>query len=384
MVIYSTPVSYASVHDDLIYTVYDPHSTDPINYPNYKYIGDVYVGSVMVARIKKVQDPTTDVGIFNIGQIVRNYLSLQFNPTANVLIAQQIGDGSFRVQVTMKFGEEYLYTSYYNLLSDSPRIFFNNYNGRLVGALTSLLSKTDKLASDCSLSGQTSLSNNYSFIPYFPTTTSPVSALVTPTGGGSAFTSVFTPANALDLQVLNISPGALNAVHAGAITATTTSYTVAIGAQVYYMKVICEPIYESFTIHFLNKYSGFETKIFNKVSRRTIDITKKDFGKLPYTVDSGGQVSYRNSNGVYNESRSVYASQYVEKLALNSDFITDAEYKWLEDLVLSPMVYIEDSGYFFPCLITDTTYELKKNVNDDLTNLAISIEYGRTLNAQFR
>jgi hypothetical protein len=383
MVIYSTPVTYASVHDDLIYTVYDPHSTGPANYPDYKYIGDVYIGGVMVARIKRVQDPTTGIGIFNIGQIVRNYLSLQFNPTAGQLIAQQFGDGSFNVDVVMKFGEEYLYTSYYNLLADSSRKFYNNYNGRLVGVLSSLTAKVDKLASDAPLSRQTTLSSNYTFIPYFPITTGPVSVIITP-NVGSGFTTSFTPSHAFDLQLLNISPGALNAVHAGTINASTTFYTVSIGSQVYYMKLICEPIYPSYTIHFLNKYSGFETKIFNKVSRETIAITKKDFGKLNYNVDGSGNVSYKNANGVYNESRSVYASQFVEKLALNSDFITDLEYVWLEQLVLSPMVYIEDSGYFFPCQITDTNYELKQNRNDDLTNLTINIEYGRTNNAQFR
>jgi hypothetical protein len=56
----------------------------------------------------------------------------------------------------------------------------------------------------------------------------------------------------------------------------------------------------------------------------------------------------------------------------------------LADLILSPMVFIEDGGYFFPCVITDTNYEVKKFINDDLTNLTISVEFGKQLNAQFR
>lgn len=137
-------------------------------------------------------------------------------------------------------------------------------------------------------------------------------------------------------------------------------------------------------IHFLNQYGGFESRIFSKVSRKTYDITRADFGKLPYTVDGSGAVSYKSDNNVYNENRSTYSVQFNEKLQLNSDLLTDAEYTWLSDLVLSPMIYIEDGGYFFPCVITDTSYEPKRVANDDLTNLTINIEYGTLLNAQYR
>lgn len=146
----------------------------------------------------------------------------------------------------------------------------------------------------------------------------------------------------------------------------------------------CECVYEVFTIHFLNKYGGFESKSFDKVSRKTVSIERKDFGKLPYSVDLSGVVSYSNTNKVYNESRSVYSSQYKEKLVLNSDLLTDAEYTWLQELVLSPLVYVEDNGYFFPVVITDNNYEQKKYVNDELTNLVLTVEFGEQLNTQYR
>lgn len=384
MTILATPAAYSSLQDDLIFTVWDVHATDSSTYPNYKYVADVYIGATQVARIKKVQDPATGIGIFNIGQIVRNYLATSFNPTANLLVAQQLGDAVFNLTVTLKFGEEYAYTVYSNLVTDSARIFFNNYNSRRVGVTSSLIAKANKLASDSPLIGQVLQSAAYYFVPYFATTTTPVAVVFTPIGGGSAFSTTIIPAVAYNNLILNISPQALNAAHAGAVNNSTTSYTVQVGSQTYTINVICEAVYSVYTIHFLNKYGGFESKIFSKVSRKTLDITRKDFGKLPYTVDSSGIVSYKNANGVYNESRSVYSSQFVEKLVLNSDLLTDAEYTWLADLILSPLVYIEDSGYFFPCLITDNNYEPKKNINDDLTNLTINIEYGITQNAQFR
>lgn len=381
----AVPPAYSSIQDDLIYTVAFPeHTSDSVTYPNYKFIGDVYIGAVLVARIKKVQDPVTSIGIFNIGQIVRNYVSAIFDPTAGVLVAQEMGGGQFNITVTMKFGEEYGFDAFLNQVVDSPRVFFNNYNGRLVGVSSSLQTRLNTIAGNGPMVRQTFLTSAYNFLNYFATTTDVLFYTVTPTGGGIAFTNTFTPSAAFNMMVLNFSPVALNAVHPGAITSATTSYRVTIGANVHTYKVICEAMYQPYMIHFLNQYGGFDSKIFSKVSRRSFDITKTDFGKLPYTVDSAGAVNYYSLNGVYNESASVYSSQYIEKLTLNSDLLTDAEYVWLADLLLSPMIYIEDGGYFFPIQITDTSYEPKKAVNDDLTNLTINIEYGKQLNAQYR
>lgn len=381
----AVPPAYSSIQDDLIYTVAFPeHTSDSVTYPNYKFIGDVYVGATLVARIKKVQDPITAIGIFNVGQIVRNYVNALFDPMGGSLVAQELGDGQFNITVTMHFGEEYGFNAFLDQVVDASRVFFNNYNGRLVGNLSSLIPLTNKVASNRPAKGQTFLTSAYNFISYFPISTASIGITVTPSGGGTAFSDVIVPSAAFNLQVFNVSPGALNAAHPGTINAATTSYTVRIGGQTYTYKIICEAMYQPYMIHFLNQYGGFDSKIFGKVSRRSFDITKTDFGKLPYTVDGDGNVNYFSSNGVYNENRSVYSSQYTEKITLNSDLLTDVEYVWLADLLLSPMIYIEDGGYFFPIQISDTNYEPKKAVNDDLTNLTINIEYGKQLNAQYR
>jgi hypothetical protein len=381
----ASPAAYSSVHDDLIYTVAEVAKTaDPVTYPNYKFVADVYVGGVMKARIKKAPHPDTRIGIFNIGQIVRNYISTSFNPTAAAIRAQELGVGEFKIDIVVKFGEEYAYTTYTNLTVDVTRTYFNNYNGRLIGLASSLSVFEDKVTSNRTLTGQSLLTSGFNFVPFFPTSTGPYDFIVTPTGGGIVYTGSFTPTDQFDLQILNISPVAINAQQAGTITAATTSYTVLIGTQLFTVELICEALYQTFTIHFLNKYGGFESKIFSKVSRKTLDITRKDYGRLFYNVDSSGVVSYKNANGVYNESRSTYASQYKEKLTLNSDLLTDGEYRWLSDLILSPLVYIEDGAYFYPVVITDNNYEPKKNINDELSNLTINVEYGQMLNAQYR
>lgn len=385
LTITDTPDTYSSLHDDLIFTVSETVKTaDPSTYPNYKFIADVYVNGTMVMRDKKIPHPDTLIGIFNFGQVIRNYLATTFNPTAAQLKAQELGSGAFFLSIVVKFGEEYSTTTNLNVTVDSARVFFNNYNGRLVGTDSSIAALTNKVASSRPAIAEVLLTTSHYFIPYFPTTTSAVSFTATPTGGGSVYSTTFTPSAANTLQILNIAPACLNALQAGTINASTRYYTVAIGSESYRIDLICEPIYSVYPVHFLNKFGGWESKLFNKVSRRTIDISKKDYGKISYTVDASGVVSKRNSNGVYNETKSVYASQFTEKLTVNSDILTDAEYAWLEQLVVSPMVYVQDGSYFFPVSVKASNYEPKKVINDDLTNLTIELEFGNQLSAQYR
>jgi len=379
-----TPPIYSSIHGDLIYTVADADKVaDPTTYANFKFIGDIYIGGNLIARLKRVPDPVTGIGVFNVASIVRAYLSSAFNPTPGILIAQAFGEGEFYVNVDMHFGEEWNYTPVYNILGDTPRSFVNSYNGRFISGTSLLAANNQKVTSNRPTTGYAFLNSSFLFIPYFQYTGGAVSFSVAPSGGGSAFSTSFTP-TLVDMNLLNVSPIALNALHAGCITAATTSYAVTIGSQTYIIKLFCEPIYQPYTIHFLNQYGGFDSKIFSKVSRKTLEIERKDYGRLPYTVDGSGQVSYSSSNGIFNEERSTYSSLWKEKMSLNSDILTDEEYMWLQDLLLSPMIYLEDGGYFFPIVITDSNYEAKKVINDDLTSLVINIEFGKQLNAQFR
>lgn len=386
--IQSTPPALSSVHGDLIYTVaYPEHTADAVTYPNFKYVADIYVGGTMVTRLRKVPHPDTSIGVFNVGQVVRNYIAATFNPGTGA-IAQTLGAGEFFISVQLKFGEEYGYDTYTNLVVDSSRTFFNNYNSRLAGSATSLNGYTDKVISSRPLVNPLRCDSVFNFIPYLPSNTTLFSATVRMYNYADfnyqTYAQNVTPSVAYELQLLNFSPAVINALYPGAVTDYTKYFTVELGGVVYRFNLNCDCIHDTYTLHFLNKFGGFESKDFTKVSRRTIQIEKKEYGRLPYSIDSSGVVSYYNSNKVYNESRSVFSSMYKEKMLLNSDLLTDAEYSWLEQLVLSPMVFLEMDSYFFPVVITETNYEPKKLVNDGFTNLTINIEFGEQQNTQFR
>lgn len=390
MTLLYNPGAYFSVHNDLIFTVLDSvKANDPALYPNYKYICDVYIGLTLVARLSAVPRPDTKIGVFNVSNIIRNYVANNFNPLAGDLRAQELGENEFYVTAQLKFGEDYNFTTYPDVLVDSERIYFNHWNPNSISAYA------DKVISNRPYATKVYRNASFNFVPFMPSDDTNVSLVIKAYRGTTLLNTTTqtygpTPGSSNMQQLYNLAPNVINAFAPGFINDTVEYYTVEfsttniVGDSIYRFNLFCEAIYEVFTLHFLNQFGGIESKSFNKVSRKSIDIDRSDFGKLPYTIPANGNPSYYNTGNVYNEQESVFAVQWKEKMALNSDFLTDAEYIWLQELIVSPQIYIEINGFFHPVKITAKDYELRKGVNDNLTNLTLTIEFGKQFNSQYR
>lgn len=381
------PGTRQSVHSDLIYVVHEATKVaDPVTYPDYRYLADVYAGSELVTRLKAYPDPTTGMGIFNISNILRNYITPVFNPAIADIDVQNMNVGDFNVSGTVVFGEEYGFTQYPAIISSTGRNMFGHYNGRLLGTLTNLTAYYGKIASARPDRTPVYRDGSLNLIPYYQNDAS-IDFTITGRPSGGTVSDSFAKTDG-SMQMFNFSPDFINTFYASTIIAETDEYFevdfTSNTNRLLTFDLKCEPKFTTYTLHFLNRFGGFESRDFTKLSRKLLDIEKKDFGKLPYSVNASGEVSYYNSNNVYNETRSVYASKYKEKMTLNTDVLTDGEYTWLGDLILSPMVYIEMDGYFVPIVISRNNYEFKKSVNDRVTNLTLEIEFGDSFNAQYR
>ncbi len=389
IVLNTTPGNYQSVHGDVLFVTYEAtKAIDPVTYPNYKYVCDVYINSNLVARQKVFPNPENYRGLFNIGAVVRNYVALQFNPVTGIK-AQEFAAGEFKIDVQCKFGEEYDGTLYPDVTTDSTRTYYNHYNGRLVGDNTVLDSYLDLAATNRPAATPIDINANNHFIPYLPSSTSSFDVFIKTYGQDNVLiatqTDSFSATAATNLILFNVGPGAINTDHGALINAGVKYYTVKIGStSIYQFNLLSNCKYPTYTIHWLNKLGGFESYDFIKKSQKSVTIEKNDYGKLPYVMDASGNINYNTSGGVLYEDRATYSAQFTEKITLNSDWITDNEYAWLKELMLSPLVYIEQSGYYVPIAITGTEYEEKRYIDDKMTNIVLNIEYGARLNAQYR
>ena len=63
-------------------------------------------------------------------------------------------------------------------------------------------------------------------------------------------------------------------------------------------------------------------------------------------------------------------------ITVKSDWVTEATNDWLEELITSPDVYVDDVTFgLVPVEITTSTFDLKQTVNDKLWNISISFRY---------
>lgn len=378
LTITKTPPDYLSAHGDIIYNSYNAtHYMDA----GYKYVADIWIDGVIQSRQFAFPNPEDNKGIFNIGSVVRNYVKCKLTATAGVLV-QQFGNTEYNCNVVVKFGEEFGGTTYINVVNDTNRVFFNHYNGRLIGRYTILGDYLDTFATTYSGTRLTTADSKFQMIPFFVITEGDVTIEINGyDSSGSLYvnaTDTLATVVANTLLQLNLSQIALSGIISTIVDAAVSYYTVTINGQIIRYDVYCESVYKSRSVTFLNKIGGFETYEFSKLSKSKMTLEKKDYGKIQYNNDG---VTF--ANGIMNDSSNTYAVNFNEKILLNSDLIREDKYKWLAQLVLSPNIYLFEDEYLIPVRVSETDYEFKTRTNDKVFNLSVNFEYTETSNTQF-
>lgn len=387
LVINQSPPSYSSVHRDLLYTVYESvKANDPVTYPLYRYVCDVYVDGVMVDRLKAPVHPVHKRGVFNVASVVRNYLNMKFKSDNTGILNAAYGVNEFFVDIQCKFGEEYNYNMTTNITIDGVLRCFNHYYYHDSGASNPVALNVDDLLTNRPQKNKVGLSDPYFFVP-FAISGSSFQVDIYAYDASNVLLVHRTGTIGLDADncgQLNFSPAAVNVEFGSTITSACAYYVIEIETnEVLRLYVEQECMYEPYVLHFLNQWGGYETVRFSKKSTKSHEIEKKDFTAIPWTVNaSTGAVEY-GTGSVLNESKVTFASRFSQKKRISSDFLDDASFEWLRELVASPSVYLTFGTQLAPVTITNTSYEVKKRINDKLQALVVEIDFGQQ-NAQFR
>jgi hypothetical protein len=388
----NTPGAFQSFHEDMWYVV----TSDNIAQTSFKYVFDVYINSVLVARIKSFPQPTTDKGLFNVAPIIRNYWESYFQPATSQTAFNHTGSGNM-VSFTIQFGEDYAGTIYTNLTSSAgtgynyyPNIsegkgafdgtwFENGYAG------VNLLTKRDLTQL------QTNQSGNRLFISMNNFTSGVVydwKLNVTRSNGNDTTGGTFVDVSGI--AVIDISPVAINNYLGGTfISSATDSYVVGfeelgVGTQAEVtVTKICQPRHTHIPLHFLNSLGGYDTMIFTLVNRESRNIERKSFEQIDWQYRSNDMFRYNQYN-VFNGGAVQFNTQHTITYKLTSDWLTLTDYTWLRDLIASPEVYMENSGTFIPIKITTSQWTQKKQYVDKVYNLELDIEFGSKEFSQYR
>lgn len=387
----SVPEAYASAHDDLWYVV----TSTNVAQTNFKFIFDVYVNSVLVARVKQYPDPSTDKGYFNAANIVRNYLSSYFKPNNVQTLFSYDGDDIY-VSYEIKYGEEYGGTLYTNLTNVSYKAF-NYYNppfrdpsvSYFSSYVTNWLSNRDLNNIDCVFSEKCHIG----WMNASGSTTSMTATVQKYSESGATVGSPSTGASESisSFALLDLSPAAIN-TYLGSTFINSTDY--AYGVKLNYsstssdeikVKLKCSPRYNPVHLHFLNQLGGYDTIFFSAVNREGRSVESKLYQQMNWQYNAG-TTSMRSYDAYKKMNPGVikYAVNQSVTYSLRSDYLNETNYNWVKELIASPEVYLEIDDYYYPFNITSTNWLQKYKFADKMFNLEIEGEVNQKINSQFR
>ena len=137
-------------------------------------------------------------------------------------------------------------------------------------------------------------------------------------------------------------------------TAKTTTFTKTITID------DCER-YPSQIVYFRNALGGVDSYTFKMKNRTTLNANRSIFNK---NSDIYGTTSYDQ----------VFQTQYTERLNLNSDWLTDAEFVWLKEMFLTSECWVMQNGSLVEAVVNANSYNVSTRAVDRLQQLNIDID----------
>jgi len=403
-------VGFVPGFNDIVFVVSSTNTAQT----NFQYVCDVYItddsGAVSHAgnaylRTKTPVDPLYSSGVFNISDKIRSFLSYD---NGNDEKSFQKSPNSV-IQFVCKFGEEYGASSgvvvYPDLTTSSTYYAVN-------ASLTDLEANTISLPIDYALFGT---STTKKFL-----TNRPSSGIVrTENDGWVSHANSFTNANYnAVIKTYNSTGGIQDTYYIANPYATVTTsvgrrvqrfpagvnnilklntshilsgqavvdFTAVQRYQIYLVNASSAQTSEPqwyviddqctdqtvYTLHFLNKLGGFDTFPFIHAHVKTTDVKKENFKRNKVTRIGGGRYGYNN----YDLNSVQYNTTSKDKVKIISDWISEEDSTWLEELITSPVVFVDDPTYGRVAInIVETSYTHKQRFTDKVFNLEITFEY---------
>jgi len=382
------PNDIAPVYSDISYVVTSTNYAQS----NFKFVAVVKnAAGTIIAKLKApIFHGTTDKGVFNITRILQNYVTYDFTQS----LASISKCTSSYLAYSVEFGEEYGGTEYLTLATDSGKYVWNGlfdlYGSESTATyqitfpsttpkfLTRVRTRRVSLAQTdylYFLRGAVGASAEIQVKAYNAAgtllATSQIKNTFTDAGEKSEFLlrCPAGPDNLNDITAGNLTSGTAGDV----IPASTSYYTMQaidagsqLGSELYRFDVVEEcSKYTTQYLYFLNPLGGFESVRCSMASKDKYNVSRKQFKRNNYTL-TGNTYAYDTSkHGITN-----YAVEKTKEVELNTNWLNETEFEWLQDLIASPVVFLGN----IPVNIVDTSYEVFDNI-DGPNNLKITVQY---------
>ena len=153
-------------------------------------------------------------------------------------------------------------------------------------------------------------------------------------------------------------------------------------SQLYTINILCPNLrgYEAIRLTWLNQWGVWDYYTFNMKSIRTVT-TKR----TPYTQMEGTWNDSTFKIAGYKGGKKNFRVNATEKIKINTDFVSESEGVWFEELINSTEVYIVNgfsddvanaitNKYIEPVVLTTSSYIKKTIANDKLMQYTFEVE----------
>ena len=128
--------------------------------------------------------------------------------------------------------------------------------------------------------------------------------------------------------------------------------------------------YEPVRLHWLNKLGGIDSLNCNLKSIDKTDVKRESYHEQHHTF-TGFTYDYTKAS----RGQVDYDINMSEKLKVNTDYLTEAESIWMQDLFTSPVVYRELNNELIAMNITGKSIVKKTSLNDKLMQYSFDLNY---------
>jgi hypothetical protein len=342
----------------------------------FKYIFDIYKNGDLLTRVANSPYGDDQYGVINVGNIVRSAVAVDtigdLNLTTGYLTGSiNAGADYWWGEYDVRYGEICGTTTTENSASGTYRVY-NTYNRQEIhGAGASLSSGT------VFLTNRPDESYYYQGQPVVFSINDKRFNL-----GSSFFVSVSTSDDGATNNRV-----ATDGMHYFSVNQISLDFeveveSIALGTVgLKKVKRRCSK-YKPYTLIFLNAYGAWDSFTFVNGNILT-ENEKKRFEQMEWRLNGFNMV---NKNGkVKYEGMRTYGGDFKTKMKLTTDLLSTEEYKWLFELIVSPLVYLwdKDSSLLHPVQITDTNYEMKNSLQNKSEFLEVNIDVYKQ-NTQYR
>jgi len=129
-------------------------------------------------------------------------------------------------------------------------------------------------------------------------------------------------------------------------------------------------MYEPVRLHWLNKLGGIDSLNCNLKSIDKTDVKRESYQQQHHTF-TGFTYDYTKAS----RGQVDYDIKMSEKLKVNTDYLTESESIWMQDLFTSPVVYRELNNELIAMNITGKSIVKKTSLNDKLMQYTFDLNY---------